>query len=614
MKDIAQSQEQLSSLDTTLAVDTPEHVTIEYPLAGLGSRFAALLLDSIFVVLLLVAVPLLLAAVFVWALNLNVAVPPALFVALLVIWIFVVLWGYFIYFEAFRDGQTPGKKALGIRVVMEGGTPLNFEAAATRNLIRFLDVQPWPSCLIGGFVMWISAKGQRLGDLAAGTVVVREQPIRFPKLQDIENTHGEPLLNQAAFTALESFVDRRRAFDFSTRRKLALKLSRKLPPSIKQGEGPDPSDFLVKLHAEESARRHSARLASKYGTPAAAALLRNKRPRWEAFRNRVKGLRGNDLKKMSGAQVGQFAAEYRELAADLARARTYGSSAGTLYALERLAGAAHNIFYRPSSRSIMRVFTWARHGFPASVRRLWRPIVLAGVLFYGPALVTYFLLTNNPELEPMLLSSDMIIRAEKATEQGGDYRDTWEGVWLGSEALSAQLMTNNIQVAFLAFAGGTLLGLGSVLLLIFNGLSIGAALAAFQNRGVLDNIGLFVLPHGVIELTAICIAGGAGMWMGSGLVLPGREKRWNAFKLRAREAVSLIGGVALMLVVAGLIEGFISPSRLPASVKLLAAGVAALGLVLYLAGGRRPANAEAEPGDDEAAAPGDEPKEQAAGA
>jgi len=96
-------------------------------------------------------------------------------------------------------------------------------------------------------------------------------------------------------------------------------------------------------------------------------------------------------------------------------------------------------------------------------------------------------------------------------------------------------------------------------------------------------IGLFVLPHGIIELTAICIAGGAGLWMGSGLLLPGEKTRLAAFAERAKEAVFLIAGVAMLLVVAGLIEGFISPSKISPPAKLAVAALAAAALVLYLA-------------------------------
>ena len=141
---------------------------------------------------------------------------------------------------------------------------------------------------------------------------------------------------------------------------------------------------------------------------------------------------------------------------------------------------------------------------------------------------------------------------------------------------------NNVQVSFFIFIFGFVAGIGSAFMLIMNGLSLGAALAVFQNRGVIGNIGAFVIPHGFIELTAITIAGGAGLWMGSGLLLPGRQRRLDAFAARAKESVAMIGGVVAMLVVAGLIEGFFSPSRLPVGIKLLGGAVAAAATLHYL--------------------------------
>src|SRR5262249_45633095 len=137
-----------------------------------------------------------------------------------------------------------------------------------------------------------------------------------------------------------------------------------------------------------------------------------------------------------------------------------------------------------------------------------------------------------------------------------------------------------------------------------NGISLGSVLAVFANRHVLDVIGVFVMPHGVIELTAICIAGGAGLWMGSGLLLPGRETRRAAFAERAKETIALIGGVGAMLVVAGVIEGFISPSRMADASKLTFAALTAVALALYLGMPGRPARSSASPDAAVRARPG----------
>jgi uncharacterized membrane protein SpoIIM required for sporulation len=148
-------------------------------------------------------------------------------------------------------------------------------------------------------------------------------------------------------------------------------------------------------------------------------------------------------------------------------------------------------------------------------------------------------------------------------------------------AMATSLISNNVQVTFLAFAGGILAGLGTAWILVLNGVMLGSVAAAFANQGQSLHLWTFVLPHGVIELTAICIAGGAGLWLGSAMLLPGRRTRREVLVTRGREAVSLIGGTAIMLLIAGMIEGFISPSQLPREVKLTLAAIFALAMVAY---------------------------------
>ena len=582
-------------VDQTLRIDTPEHVTIDYPLAGLGSRFAALVVDGVYVVVLGIFLPVLLRLI---AEAIELGISDALAQALMGLWVAMVFWGYFFFFEGFRDGQTPGKRLLSVRVMMGDGSPVTVQAAAVRNLVRVVDLQPGIACLVGGFSMMVTRNGRRLGDLAGGTVVVRELAVEFPDVRDVEESVGAPRLDDAAFEALRTFAERASQLKSEIRRPLARNILRALPVEVQRESDAladfvrygarteaDPTHELVDLYRDETARRFAARESIAAGTAAAVKLLRARRGTWESFRERVRSVRRRGLRDLSGEEVSEFAAEYREVTSDLARARTYGASPRTVFALERIVGSAHNLFYRPVQQGGRRLVRWVTGGFPRLVRKRRRPIGLAMALLYGPALVAWFLVTADPSLEGLFDPTGSIIeRAEKAAAGAADYRETWGGVWIGSDALSAFLIANNVQVAFVAFAGGVLAGLGTAFSMVFNGLHLGSALATFHNRGVLDNIGLFVLPHGVIEMTAICIAGGAGLWMGSGLVLPGRERRLKAFAERGLEAVSLIGGVVMMLVVAGFIEGFISPSRIfPAPVKLLAAACAATGMVAYLA-------------------------------
>jgi len=204
---------------------------------------------------------------------------------------------------------------------------------------------------------------------------------------------------------------------------------------------------------------------------------------------------------------------------------------------------------------------------------------------------------DDPGRAAGIVPAGMIAHAETAAERqaaGGRYAEVPE---VFMPIFSSQIITNNVQVTFLAFAGGILAGLGTAWILLFNGVLLGGVAGIFQVHGASLHLWAFVLPHGVIELTAICIAGGAGLWLGSALVVPGRRTRGDALVERGREAISLLGGTVILLLVAGLIEGFISPSVLPDQVKLAVGLLTAVVLFPFLLLGGSDAGAdEPEPG------------------
>ena len=149
---------------------------------------------------------------------------------------------------------------------------------------------------------------------------------------------------------------------------------------------------------------------------------------------------------------------------------------------------------------------------------------------------------------------------------------------------SSQVMTNNLGVAFTAAAGGMLAGIGTLFILIFNGVNLGSVFALYDAHGAGSILWIFVLSHGVLELTAIVISGAAGLLLAHAIVAPGRRTRATALKEDGREALSLVGGAGVFLVLAGLVEGFVSPAEIPTPLKLSFAGLLALLMVLYLSG------------------------------
>jgi uncharacterized membrane protein SpoIIM required for sporulation/uncharacterized RDD family membrane protein YckC len=568
------------SLDRRVEVETPEHVVVGYALADLGSRFVALLLDGLIIVssllVFVIGVPLL-----AYALGLSGAGLLPLWMVLITIAGFVFTWGYFVYFEGFRGGQTPGKRRMGIRVVRDGGYPLDARGAVVRNLLRVLDAQPFPTWLVGGTVMLFHAETKRLGDLAAGSLVVRERTATvLPEESNISGeAAGPPRLSEAEWDALSRYAARHPDLALGVRRRIAGVLAARLGATEGDAEG-----AVLRLHRDEAARRSASATG---GGGRAAALVRRQRARWDAFRRALQQAEREGLEALPEREVGSFAALYREVAADLARARTYGASPELLYTLERQVGAGHNLLYRPARRGWRQAWTWVAEGFPALVRSRWRPIALAAAFLYVPALIAFAAIRLDPPRAREVLPAELIARAEQASEREAAGKGYVEIPEVFMPVMASGIIANNVQVTFVAFAGGILAGIGTVLALVFNGVLLGGVAAAFANQGQSLHLWTFVLPHGIIELMAIAIAGGAGLWLGSALWMPGRRTRREALTMRGREAVGLIAGTTLLLIVAGMIEGFVSPAAIPRAVKLGFALLTAVLLALYLLSGGR---------------------------
>lgn len=167
-------------MDERVEISTPDHVSLEFELAGAGSRFSAYLIDFIFNVLLIVIVVLAALLTGGWMALRNFlggagALTASWLWALVVFVIFLINWGYYVFFEGLRKGLTPGKKRMGIRVIRQDGLPIGLREAALRNLVRAADMLPPPSYILGGLVMHFDRYGRRLGDMLAGTYVVVEK-------------------------------------------------------------------------------------------------------------------------------------------------------------------------------------------------------------------------------------------------------------------------------------------------------------------------------------------------------------------------------------------------------------------------------------------------------
>jgi uncharacterized membrane protein SpoIIM required for sporulation len=294
---------------------------------------------------------------------------------------------------------------------------------------------------------------------------------------------------------------------------------------------------------------------------------------WTDLEDLLRRAAGRGLPGFSGTELERLGRLYRLASADLAVAqRDFPQDRVRAY-LDQLLARAHPYVYQGDVaewRGLVHFFT---EGFPRLYRANAAYVLASAALFLLPGLIAYMATLNSAAAQEALVSPSLL----SFVRQGQMWTDIPEQV---RPAASTFLMTNNLQVSILAFAGGILAGLGTVYVLLQNGLMLGAVVGTCQAHGLALPLLAFVSPHGYLELSDIVIAGAAGLRLGYPLLAPGLFSRRRALAQGARVAVQLLAGGAPLLVLAGVLEAFVSPSDLPPEVKL-ALG-ASTGIVLYV--------------------------------
>ncbi|MFT3921745.1 MAG: stage II sporulation protein M [Myxococcales bacterium] len=301
-------------------------------------------------------------------------------------------------------------------------------------------------------------------------------------------------------------------------------------------------------------------------------------------RNEAHGPR--ELKLHEVRELGRL---YRATCADLLVARGELMDAALADYLDTLVARAYSQVYAERSQSLRRAWHFVWDEFPALVRREWRFVALAAALMTLGALVGALVVaTDNDALAVVV--PDMHLD-QTPTERIEGERIAGEHDAGRSAVFSSFLFTHNIQVTFLVFALGVTFGLGTAGVLFWNGIPIGALAAQYHRSHEALFFWAWILPHGVVELTVVMIAGAAGFVLSRGLWLPGPWSRQAALTREARTAVRLVLGGMPMLVVAGLVEGTLSQMHaplIPYWVKLTFAAALFLAMLAYLQRKERP--------------------------
>lgn len=587
-------------LDRRVQIETPEQTVLSYTVAGVGSRAAAALVDHLIifgVVLTMLAFGGLSAsALSSFGLGKH-QTAGGWAIALAYLAIFVLMWFYFVVFEAVWDGQTPGKRWLGIRVVQDGGYSVSIGASAARNVMRILDMQPAFIYGPGLISMAVSKSGKRLGDIVAGTFVVQER-LALVTAAVVTSREGESRgavvtsrLTEEEYALLERFVARRAQLDTGRRNAFAELLAERFRAYLVDN-GSAPSAQLLRLH--ESEREARARGLPARGATGAArerhAIVARNAARWSEFSSALASAQRRGLRSMTPDEVSRFVSLYREVATDLARLRTASEDEDqdAIFYVSRLVGAGHNFLYRQRDVAAREIWRFVALDVPREVRRSARYIFAAATFLFVPMAITAGTILRHPELATRLLPSNMIDRVIDGVHRDSlGNHDYIAAKDFERPVLASRIVRNNVQVTYAVFAFGITAGIVTVLMLVMNGVGIGAGFAVYATHGIFHQVRDFVVAHSVLELSAICIAAGGGFLLAAALLVPGARTRREAFVINGRRAMRLLTASTLMLLGAGTIEGLISPrTDIPFAVKAGVAAATAVLLAFWFSRGR----------------------------
>jgi uncharacterized membrane protein SpoIIM required for sporulation len=313
-------------------------------------------------------------------------------------------------------------------------------------------------------------------------------------------------------------------------------------------------------------------------------FLEERKTAWQQLEDLLTLLDRATLRRLNREEVRELGRSYRRTASDLAIARAESRDPQLINYLNSLVIRAHGRIYRADAQGGRRIRRFFAYDFPQTFRRTWRYTLTAFLIFqvFG---VLFFLGTRlDPEFSELagVPASFREVTIETRTRW-------WESLNSANQIGSSLILTNNIKVTFYAFALGAMFGVGTIYVLATNGAAIGAILALVYRAHYGNDLVTFMVGHGVIELSCIFMAGGAGLLIGGAMLMPGDLTRAEALKSRGLDAIRLIAGCVPLLVLAGIIEGFISPMPFPPLVKFGIGGITGIALYSYLVlAGRRP--------------------------
>ena len=307
-------------------------------------------------------------------------------------------------------------------------------------------------------------------------------------------------------------------------------------------------------------------------------FIRDNEPAWnelDALAARSRSPRRS--RRLSGAEIERMVQLYQRVSSHLSYSRTWYGDTALTARLTVLVGEARAAIYGAGDRGGNTVRRFFVTEFPAAVWETRRFIAIAAALLLAPALYVGIWLSF----------SDAAVEATAPEALREAYiQDEFEAYYSSEPAaqFSTEVLVNNIQVSFLAYALGIFGAVGTAIVLVYNGLFVGEAAGLFHAAGEQSKFWGLILPHGLLELSAVCVAGGAGLRLGWSMIAPGDRSRGEAVADAGRRSVPIVVGLMLVFGVAALIEGFVTPSGLPTAARVGIGVAAEVGFVAYVVG------------------------------
>lgn len=303
---------------------------------------------------------------------------------------------------------------------------------------------------------------------------------------------------------------------------------------------------------------------------------------WQRYDALCKQLQAKD-KELDAEQRYELPALYRRICQHYAIAKQRHYSPHLVSALHQRVLSGHQQLYHHQGNLMWRMLEFLWITFPCQLRRHWRHFWLASALFYLPAIGVGLACYLDNEVIYSIMPDHQIYSMEYMYDPANRNLGRDEDQQSDSRVMMlGYYIMNNVSIDFRTFAMGLLAGLGTIFILIYNGVVIGGVAGHLTQLGFNDTFWPFVCGHGSFELTAIAVSGAAGLRLAQPMFAPGRYSRLEALKLGGRDAVQLVLGAGFMTFVAAFIEAFWSPSSAPIAAKYTVAAVLWSLVFLYL--------------------------------